>query len=100
MAPHEITLDEAVAAYATANETTPGRALMHFAAQGHLTLDEALSMLASKPPRRPYEARIESAAPAIIGAVVALYGLELHSTSEAVRDLLARGAASLAAERA
>lgn len=63
-------------------------------------LDEALAALESRGPRpRPYSARVESAANAETGEVIRLYGEELGSASEAVRDLLARGAASLAAER-
>ena len=51
---------------------------------------------------RPYECRIESACNAETAEVIALYADMEHrgSRSNAIRDLIARGAASLAAERA
>lgn len=68
---------------------------------GMSPLDEALAALAYRGPRpRPYSARVESAANEETGEVIRLYGEELGSASEAVRDLLARGAADLARERA
>lgn len=65
------------------------------------TLDEALTALAGTvASARPFNYRIESAGNAATGAVIDAYGEELGSRSEAIRDLLKRGAASLAAERA
>lgn len=64
-------------------------------------LEEALAAVErTLPSARPFSYRIESAGNEAIGAVIDLYGIELGSRSEAIRDLLARGARSLAAERA
>jgi hypothetical protein len=65
------------------------------------TLDEALAALAGTvASARPFDYRVESAANGATGAVIDAYGDVLGSRSEAIRDLLKRGAASLAAERA
>lgn len=63
-------------------------------------LDVALANLATVGTRRPYGARVESACNAATGAVIDALGAELGSKSEAIRELLARGARSLAADRA
>lgn len=64
-------------------------------------LDMALASLAgTMPSARPFDYRVEAAANGATGLVVDLYGAELGSRSEAIRDLLKRGAASLQAERA
>jgi hypothetical protein len=66
------------------------------------TLADALHTLtaSNRPTARPYGYRIESACNAAMSDVITFYGLELGSESEAIRDLVARGAAALAAERA
>jgi len=63
-------------------------------------LDEALARLPGRAQVRPYKHRVESACNEATADVIRLYGVELGSASQAVRDLIARGAASLAAERA
>jgi hypothetical protein len=64
-------------------------------------LDMALaSMAGTMASARPFDYRVEAAANGATGLVVDLYGAELGSRSEAIRDLLKRGAASLLAERA
>jgi hypothetical protein len=67
-----------------------------------ITLEEALHALVAspRPTARPYGYRIEATGNALIADVIATYGMELGSDSEAIRDLLARGAKALAAERA
>lgn len=65
-----------------------------------IDLDQALDWLAGQTVQGKLSGRIESACDAATAAVVELYGAELDSKSKAVRDLLRRGAASLAAERA
>lgn len=63
-------------------------------------LDAALAKLATTvSSARPFNYRVESAANEATGDVVDLYGIELGSRSEAIRDLLKRGGAHLAAER-
>lgn len=72
-------------------------------------LDKALEALATVGTRRPYSARVEAVAPygrieaacnVATGEVITALGVELGSKSEAIRYLLARGAAALAADRA
>lgn len=66
-----------------------------------ITLDEALeAMTVRNPQLRPFGHRVEGACNAATRDVISTYGLELGSESAAIRDLLARGAASVAAERA
>lgn len=49
---------------------------------------------------RPFNRRVEAACNEETGEVIELYGRLMGSTSEAIRALVARGAVSLAAERA
>lgn len=66
------------------------------------TLDDALRALvgSGRPTARPYGYRIESACNAAMSDVITLYGAELGSESEAIRDLVARGSVDLRRERA
>lgn len=63
-------------------------------------LDEALARLRDRAHVRPYRHRVESACNKETAEVIRLYGLELGSSSQAIRDLLARGAATLRPDRA
>lgn len=66
-------------------------------------LTEALENLAARGPvARPYERRIEAACNEETAIVIERHAREHFrgSRSDATRDLIARGAASLAAERA
>lgn len=63
-------------------------------------LTEALATLEKMGTRRPYDGRIEAACNRATADVIEAYGLEVGSRSEAVRELLALGAAVLAATRA
>lgn len=62
-------------------------------------LDEAIRGLTTQPTARPYGFRVEAACNGFTDDVLRLYGEELGSRSEAIRILIAKGAAALAAER-
>lgn len=64
-------------------------------------LDEALARLRDRAAQtRPYQHRVESACNAETAEVIRLYGQQLGSSSQAIRDLLFRGAATLHPDRA
>lgn len=63
-------------------------------------LDAALAALEKAGTRRPYDGRIEAACNQATADVIEAYGAEVGGKSEAVRELLALGAAVLAATRA
>lgn len=78
-----------------------GQPIIEFEDGSKIDLAGAAQALASRGGHaRPYDYRVESAANAETGWAIHLYGLELGSRSEAIRDLLARGIAAVAAERA
>lgn len=66
----------------------------------HVDLDGALAWLAETVIEGKKTGRIEAACDAPTEAVIELYGVELDSKSKAIRDLVRRGAADLARERA
>lgn len=64
-----------------------------------INLVDALERLAERPTARPFGRRIEAACNEPMGDVIELYGAEIGSVSEAIRVLVAKGAAVLLAER-